>query len=267
MISQPSLSSLGRDTQWHWIFKLGSIVAVVGVLIIPIQIMVFAISPPPTIVSEWFALFQKSPLLGLLNMDLLYLINNILLIPIYLALYAALKPAGEAIVLTALILGLVGIAVYFSSNPAFEMLALSNQYGVATTEAQQSILLAAGQALIVQIKGTAFLVYYVLNAISLLLFATVMLRSSRFGRHTAYAGISAGILMLVPSNVGTIGLLFAFLSLFPWAVFSILIARRLFQLGRSNRNDETGALPDTGIRRSSAAEGAAQKPLGYEKKW
>ena len=93
-------------------------------------------------------------------MDLLYLINNILLIPIYLALYVVLKPAREAIVFTALILGLVGIAVYFPSNPAFEMLTLSNQYAVATTEAQQSILLAAGQALVVQIEGTAFLVYY-----------------------------------------------------------------------------------------------------------
>jgi hypothetical protein len=245
MIIQPSLSSGGSDTQWHWIFKLGGIVAVFGVMIIPVQIIVFVISPPPTIVNEWFVLFQKSPLLGLLNMDLLYLINNILLIPIYLALYVALKPTREAIVFTALILGLVGIVVYFPSNPAFEMLTLSNQYAVATTAAQQSILLAAGQALVVQIKGTAVLVYYALNAISLLLFATVMLRSNIFGRNTACAGISAGILMLVPSTVGTTGLIFAFVSLFPWAVFSILIARTLFQLGRDNRTDETDALLDT----------------------
>jgi hypothetical protein len=240
MIIQPSVSSVRSDTQWHWIFKLGGIAAMLGVMIIPIQIIVFTISPPPTLVNEWFILFQKSPLLGLLNMDLLYLINNVLLIPIYLALYVALKPASEAIVFTALILGLIGITVYFPSNPAFEMLTLSNQYAIATTESQQSILLAAGQALILQIEGTAFLVYYVLNAISLLLFATVMLHSSIFGRNTAYAGISAGILMLVPSTVGTIGLIFAFVSLVPWAIFSILITRRLLQLEHNNRKDETG---------------------------
>jgi hypothetical protein len=245
MIIQPSLSSVGSNTQWRWIFKLGGIVAVFGVMIIPIQIIVFAISPPPTVVNEWFVLFHKNPLLGLLNMDLLYLINNILLIPLYLALYVVLKPIREAIVFTALILGLVGIAVYFPSNPAFEMLTLSNQYAAATTEAQESILLAAGQALVVQIEGTAFLVYYVLNAISLLLFATVMLRSNIFGRNTARAGIIAGLLMLVPSTVGTIGLIFAFASLFPWTVFSILIARRLFQLGRNNHKDETDTLLDT----------------------
>jgi hypothetical protein len=243
MIIQPSTLPVSTETQWHWIYKLGAIAAVFGVLMIPIQIIVFVVSPPPTLVNDWFIVFQKSPLLGLLNMDLLYLINNLLLIPIYLALYVALKSAREAIVLTALILGLMGIAAYFSSNPAFEMLTLSNQYANATTKAQQSILLAAGQALILQIEGTAFLVYYVLNAISLLLFATVMLHSSVFSRNTAYAGLSAGVLMLVPSNVGTIGLIFAFASLFPWAVFSILIARGLFQLGRNHHKD--AALQDT----------------------
>lgn len=228
-----SLSSVKRDTEWGWFFKLGGIAALFGIMIIPIQIIVFAISPPPITVKEWFVLFQKSPLLGLLNMDLLYLINNILLIPVYLALHIALRPVRETVMYIALILGLVGIAVYFPSNPAFEMLTLSSEYATATTEAQQSILLAAGQALVLQIKGTAFIVYYLLNAVSLLLFATVMLHSSIFSRSTAYAGIGAGMLMLVPSNAGTVGLIFAFVSLIPWTVFSILIARRLFQLGQT----------------------------------
>lgn len=241
----PVLPSVESDAQRRWMFKIGGIAAVFGILIIPIQIIIFAISPPPANVNEWFVLFQKSPLLGLLNMDLLYLINNLLLIPVYVALYVALKPIRESMVFIALIVGLIGIAVYVPSNPAFEMLTLSNQYAVATIEAQQTLLLAAGQALVLQIEGTAFLIYYILNAISLLLFAVVMLHSTIFSRHTAYGGISAGMLMLVPSTFGVVGLIFAFVSLIPWAIFSLLIARRLFQVGRNNHKDETGIPLDT----------------------
>ncbi|MBZ0307472.1 MAG: hypothetical protein K8I82_15495 [Anaerolineae bacterium] len=239
MTAQESISVTGSDPQWYWIFKLGGIAALFGVAMIPIQVIVYSISPPPNLINEWFILFQKNPLLGLLNLDMLFLINNILLIPIYLALCIALKPTRESIVIMALISGLVGIAAYIPSNTAFEMLKLSEQYTVGMPEAQQSIVLGAGQALIVQNSGTAFLVYYVLNAIALLLFAAAMFQSSVFSRNTAYAGITAGILMVVPSTFGVIGLIFSFLSLLPWALFSILIARTLFQLGRQNRKAAT----------------------------
>jgi hypothetical protein len=225
-------SSTASSTQWDWIFKLGADAALFGVVMIPIQIVIYVAAPPPTLITEWFALLRNSPLLGLLNLDILYVINNLLLIPVYFALYRALRPTLEPIVSMALILGLVGIAVYIPSNTAFEMLKLSEQYTVSTTETQQSILLGAGQALIVQNVGTAYLVYYVLNALALLLFASVMLHSHVFSRNTAYAGLIAGILMVVPSTFGVVGLIFSFLSLLPWAVFSMLIARRLLQLAR-----------------------------------
>jgi hypothetical protein len=77
-------------------------------------------------------------------------------------------------------------------------------------------------------------VYYVLNDITLLVIAVVMLRSHIFGRATAYAGLAAGVLMTVPSSVGTLGTYMALASLLPWVVFSVLIARRLFQLGRAS---------------------------------
>lgn len=80
--------------------------------------------------------------------------------------------------------------------------------------------------------GTAFNVYYVLNAAALLIFAVEMLRSDVFSKATGYAGLIAGILMIIPSTAGKLGLIFALASLAPWTVFSVLIARRFFQLGR-----------------------------------
>ena len=137
----------------------------------------------------FFTVFQNNWLLGLLNLDLLYIVTNVLMILIYLALYAALKRTSESSIAIALTLGLVGIAAYFASNTAFEMLSLSNQYAAATTEAQSTMFLGSGQAMLEIYKGTAFAVYYVLNAAALLIFAAVMLRSNIFSKVTAYIGI------------------------------------------------------------------------------
>jgi hypothetical protein len=133
-----------------------------------------------------------------------------------------------AIALTA---GLVGIAAYFASTTAFEMLSLSDQYAAATTEAQRSMFLAAGQAMLAIWQGTAFDVGYVLEGVALLIIAIVMLRNTLFSKKTAYVGILLGVMSLVPPTAGTIGLLFALGSLVPLEIWDILIARRLFQLG------------------------------------
>jgi hypothetical protein len=61
-----------------------------------------------------------------------------------------------------------------------------------------------------------------------------MLRSNIFGRVTAYMGILAAIFnwtLYVP----TIGLFLSILSVFPFlTIWNILVARRLFQLGKAS---------------------------------
>lgn len=196
-----------------------------------IQIAVFVIWPPPTTVAGYFSLFHESWLLGLLSLDLLYIVDSVLLILIYLAVYFVLRKAGESSMLIALVFGIVGIAAYFASNTAFEMLSLSNQYAAATTEAQRATFLTAGQVMLESYTGTAFDIYYVLNTIVLFIFSPVMLRSRLFSNATAYLGILAGLLMVVPSSAGTLGLYFSLASLVPWAIWLVLVGQRLLQLG------------------------------------
>lgn len=220
------------DSRWKGIFIAGGLAAFSMLLLMIIQIIVFAIWPPPATVTGYFSLFQKNWFLGLLSLDLLYIVDSVLLILIYLAVYFVLRKAGESSMLIALIFGIVGVAAYFASNTAFEMLSLSNQYAVATTEAQKTLFLTAGQVMLETYKGTAFDIYYVLNTIVLFLFSPVMLRSKLFSNATAYLGFLAGILMIVPSTAGTLGLYFSLASLVPWAIWLALVGQRLFQLGR-----------------------------------
>jgi hypothetical protein len=221
------------DPRWKGLYKTGGIVAITLLVLTVAQAELFLVWAPPTTVEGFFTLFQTNWLRGLLNLDLIYIVINMLLILIYLTLYIILKRTSELAVTIALVLGLVGIAAYFSSNTAFQMFSLSNQYAAAMTEAQKSVYLSAGQSMLSTYSGTAFDVYYILNAFTLLIFSAVMLKCHIFNRATTYLGIAAGILMLIPSTAGTIGIYFSLVSLIPWMVWLVLFARRVLWLGNS----------------------------------
>lgn len=214
------------------LYRAGAAAAIAMFAIMAAQILVFVLFPPPETVEGFFALFQQSWLKGLLSLDLLYLVNNALLILIYLALYAALRRANASVSLIALTLGLVGIASYYASGIAFEMLTLSRLYAAAD-EAGRQALLSSGQVLLASYTGTAFDAYYILNAASLLLFAAAMLRSTEFPRAAAVWGLVSGVLMAIPSSAGILGMIFSLASLVPWAVFLAFSLRQFLRLGRA----------------------------------
>ena len=219
----------GPISRWKGVYRAGGAAALVGAVFIPIQIIVFIMWPPPSTVIGYFTVFQNNRLLGLLDLDLLLIVQNALGVVVILALYIALKRTGESIMAVAVLLGLVGAAAYFAANPAFSMLFLSDQYAAATTEAQKAMCLAAGQAMLAMYNGTAFHANYILGTIALFIISMVMLRSNTFSKATAYVGIVANILafgLYVPA----IGIYVSIISvLFLW-IWYLLIARRLFQL-------------------------------------
>jgi hypothetical protein len=190
-------------------------------------------------VIGWFTLFQDNALVGLLDMDLLLIVDYLLLVGVFLALWASLRRANESLMAIALTLQLVATATYFASAVAFELLSLSNQYWTAATDVERSIFLAAGQAMLATWQGTAFDVSYVLSALAIIIVSVVMLRSHHylFTKTTGYAGLSAGVLALVPPTAGTIGLVFSLVSLVPLVVWLALIARRLLRSGSLERRD------------------------------
>jgi hypothetical protein len=230
------------DPAWKSLYKVGGAAALAVLVFMPIQIVVFAVWPPPSTVIGWFTLFQDKALVGLLDMDLLLIVDYTLTGLIFLALWAALRRASQSFMAIALTLELVGIATYFASTSAFEMLSLSNQYAAATTDAESAAFLAAGQAMLANWQGTAFDVSYILGGVALLIVSAVMLRSHIFGKVTAYVGILASVLMFVPPTAGKIGLILSLISLVPTAVWLILITRRFFQLGHGVSKEETNRI-------------------------
>lgn len=199
------------------------------VLIIPIQVMIFMFSPMPEDGLGFLTLMNNTPLLGLLHMDLLYLFNNTFLIFFYIVLYITLKEKHTALLNIALITGIVGAILYYTSNRSVEMLLLAEKFYSAEDISIKMVYIGIANSYLDIWKGTAFNTYYVLSAISLILFSIVMIKSDVYSKKTGIIGLISGLLMIVPSGFGMVGLIMSLLSLIPWILFSILVVIRLHQ--------------------------------------
>jgi len=220
------------DIQWTKLYKIAGAATVLMILIIPIQIVIFSIAPPPSSALGWFELFQDNAVLGLLSFELLFIVYGVLAIPLALALYVSLRRADPVMMAIYIALSIAGSAALFSARPALEMLHLSGQYAAATTDAQRTVFLAAGEGLLAIFHGTSYMVSYILGSITGLLVSIVMLRSKIFNKATAYVRITSSILdfgLFIPV-VGLYISAFSAVLLFVW---NIMIAHRLLQLGRS----------------------------------
>jgi hypothetical protein len=215
--------------QWRGLVVVGAWAALASVALIVVQIVVFVVWPPPETTVGFFELLVDSPVLGLLSLDALYVLSNLLAYLIYLALAVALWRVSRSAVVVALAFGTLGMAAYMASPRPVEMLALAQAHASAGP-AEQVALIAAGDGMVATWTGTAFDVYYFFNLVTLLVLAVLMYRSAVFTRATAGWGLVAAALMAVPSNFGVVGMAFALASLVPWAVFAVLVARRLLRL-------------------------------------
>lgn len=240
-VPEPDEKVIGGGPGWRSLNRIAGAASVAVVALLPVQMAIFFIWPPPSTAGGYFAQFHDNAVIGLLNQDLLLIVDEFLLILVMVALYVALRGASRSYAAIALALGLVGTALFLASNTAFNMLTLSNQYAAATSDEQRSMFLAAGEATLAAYQGTAFIAGYVLTAIADLLFAILMLRSTVFGKVAAYVGIVYGIAALVPPTAGTVGMAFALLSILPMAVWLILIARGLFRLDRPTAADRAAS--------------------------
>ncbi len=234
-----------EDLKWKSLYKIGGTSALLAAALLLIEIIVFTIWPQPGTVIDYFTLFQSNKLIGLIDFYLLEFIAYILFVPMFLALYVALKRFNESYMIIAISLLILGVGIFLATNNSFSMLSLSNQYMAVTTDAQKSILLASGQTMLVNTGQRAFGGFntsFLLISISGIILSVVMLQSKKFGRNTAYLGILAFAISLaeyvrmiiVPSEL-TLLLIIAILSGVLLMIWLVLVGRRLLNLGGNKK--------------------------------
>lgn len=204
--------------------------AILSLIIIPIQIIVFAIWPMPTHATAWLDMFMEHPIIAFLHLDFLYLFTNALVCMIYLALFVALSMNERGLATIALISGLIGVAAFFPGVKAVEVYNISLLYHQSDNAMFREGLKAVVEGMITEWKGSGFGSYYILNGVCILVFGIALLRSNVFNRAIAVFALLSGILMLVPSTLGNIGLIFSLLSLIPWIIFTIMLIPKFWVL-------------------------------------
>lgn len=194
------------DTTWRGLYRTAGIAALAaGVFFrrnIGAEVSLFSLQKQPGSVNDWFMLLQNNRLLGMLYLNVIDIIDYALVGLMFLALYVALRKVSHSAMIVAVCCDLVGTTVYFASNTCFSMLSLSDQYAAATTDAQRSLLLAAGQAMLAindlgVSNGTGIYVSLTLVAVAGLITSIVMLQSKTFSKTCAYVGILASSFDLV----------------------------------------------------------------------
>jgi hypothetical protein len=222
------------DPRWKDLYRVAGIAAVISIFVILLSIVGYFFwpyAPGSRTTEEIYLLLQSNPLGGLISLDLLLLVGNLLSILLFLALYVSLKPVNESYALIALVIGLIGVVLLVPARPILELFALSKLYAGAANEVAQSRYLAAGEPLLAMFDGTGWFTNTLLGALSLLISSLLMLRSRLYSRATAYVGIVTNAAVCGFFLPG-LGLFLLFLSLPGYITWYFLLARRFFQLSK-----------------------------------
>ncbi len=231
------------DASWKGLYRIGGAAALILLLYSVVTMIILTLfGVPPSTAAECFTMLQNNRIVGLLRLDILtvfvYMPLGYLL---FLGIYIALRRTNGAYATLATVLIFAGITLFLATPSALSMMVLSDKYALATTDAQRSQLLAAGEAILASDMwhGTGAIIGSMLLQSGALLISVVMLQGEIFSKAIAYVGIlTHGLdlahlifLLLVP-GLGTILVAIAgtlYLIWFP------LVGLRLFQLGRPAR--------------------------------
>jgi len=228
-------------------YRVGGTAALLVVLVVLAEIAITFLpggSTPAETVFDWFDLLQTNPFMGLRNLGLLNIVMTLLGALAMFALYAAHRRANPAGAALAVIVSYIGVAVFLATNRAFPMLDLSRQYAAATTDAQRTMIAAAGQAMLSvgqsHTPGT-FLGFFLAEVAGIAI-SVVMLRAGVFGKATAWAGIlSFSFLLLFEvsasfvTGLSVVAMIFAVIGGLLNMAWYLLMARRFFQLGQAGQ--------------------------------
>ena len=232
------------DARWRPLYYAGAVAPLIAFLFYLIEFSILFVGEPyPTTIEGWFALIQQSKLLGLWYLNALDILSFALLGIMFLALYMALRRVRPSWMLIALYLALLGVVVFIVPRALhLSLLTLSDLHAAATTEAQKTVYLAAGEALSQVSAATPQTLGFLFMAIAGLIISDVSLRSHAlsepvpFTKAAGYVGIAGfvaalanfGSRLLAPNVAETLmpmnGLL--------WFAWWILVSVSLFKLAR-----------------------------------
>lgn len=184
-----------RDSRWKTLYRAGAVAPLVAVALYCSQFLILIAGERyPTTSEGWFALFQRSKLLGLWYLNALDIVSIALLGIMFLAIYVALRRVQPSWTLVALYFALLGVAVFVVPRVlTLAVVPLSDLYAAATSAAERAAYVAAWEALSHATTATPQTFGWLMMAVAGLIISVVVMRSGMqsrpFGKASGYVGI------------------------------------------------------------------------------
>lgn len=226
------------DADGRWIYRAGGLSALVlGIgylLTIPLMIAYAGGFPPPG--TEARLSFFAEHAAGWWANTALMVSTDLLYVPVFLAVYQALKGINKYLMLLALscagLFVALDLAVTWTALPSLIM--LGGDYAAATSDAQRAIIVAAaGYPSAINDSPLSGIYAELIPALGLLL-ASLVMRRGIFNKALAYVGVIAGISGIL-SGIGP--LFFSDLETAKYinallaTIWFLLVGWRLYKLG------------------------------------
>lgn len=235
----------GTQTDWRPLYRVAAACAgiIFCVALGDVALMFVeadARAPGSMTAVEWFTLLDQHRWLALRNLGLLNVVNTVVELPLFYALYGAHRRAGRHLAAVATMLLLVGTAVYVARNTLFSLDALALRWAAAA-EPERAALAAMGEVLLAageDLTPGMFMGFF-LTELAGLVMAAALLRGGVFGRAAGLLGaVGFGSLLVfsvfaafVPAVYGPALALGGVggLTMMAWYV---VVARRLLRLAK-----------------------------------
>jgi len=216
------------DSSWKRLYKAGGAsLALAGVLLL--AALVAFLTGPQTFGAGGESVLKSiaSNRSGYVISEGLFGFSSILLVPGILALYVSVKDLEKSYALLGVVILLFSLTQLVLSTSAGSLLALSDKYVAATTDAQRATFSAASEA--VNPMGVSAGPF--MGGIGIIIISIVMLKGV-FHKGVGYLGIATGLVLL--STVVGLGFLVPGLFIIfavLLAVWSIAVGSKLYRLG------------------------------------
>jgi hypothetical protein len=223
------------DTSWKGLYKWGGVLSLTnGVLYIVATILFASLGATPSggeAVLKWLS--GQTTLAY--TAEGVFVLTDILFVPVVLALYLSLKEVNKNAMLAAA--GFLDLFVVLDLGVTVisqvGLTTLSQNYAAATSDIQRAAYVATTNYVlgVTAVGGPAY--SFLVSSIGVLITSLVMLRGV-FSKATAYLGLAVGIVGLVYSISLFVPALAmaAAITLFLWGVWFLLAGYRLYRLGK-----------------------------------
>ena len=227
------------EDRWKGICRLAALAALILFVYSAVTIFILVwLGGSPATVQECFDLLQKKRIVALLRLDLLTILIMPLFGLLYAGLFIALRRECPGLATIGTVSALMGATLVLASASIFSLAYLSDQYAATDNGARKEMLLAAGEAVISNDTwhGMGAKMGGSMLQLAGVLISVAMLRSTVFGKLTAYSGLVTHGLDLLHILVGVFwpwaGALLMFVAGPLYFLWLPLVAMRLNQLGR-----------------------------------